>query len=140
MAGFWRIHPLTLTATLIGLASCGRSAIGDGNALTTLPSHTPAIVNDARPTGHASPDLSLRLRIALPLRNQAALDAFVTDIYDPQSAQFQQYLTPDQFAAAYHPDAASVAQVRGALQAAGMEVDEDAHGTMIGANASAAQA
>jgi Pro-kumamolisin, activation domain/Immunoglobulin I-set domain/Carbohydrate binding domain/Viral BACON domain len=45
----------------------------------------------------------LHLSIALPLRNQAELDALLKNIYDPASASYHRYLTPQQFAENFGP-------------------------------------
>ncbi len=45
----------------------------------------------------------LNLAIGLPLRNQAALDKLLAEIYDPASTNYHHYLTPEQFAAQFGP-------------------------------------
>jgi subtilase family serine protease len=47
--------------------------------------------------------LQMRLVIVLPLRNQAALDSFLKDIYDPSSPSYRQFLTVEQFTAMFGP-------------------------------------
>ena len=45
----------------------------------------------------------LDLAISLPLRNQAALDRLLAEIYDPASTNYHHYLTPEQFAERFGP-------------------------------------
>jgi kumamolisin len=45
----------------------------------------------------------MNLDIVLPVRNQAALDQFVADLYDPTSANYHHFLTPQQFTAQFGP-------------------------------------
>lgn len=46
---------------------------------------------------------SMRLVLALPIRNQAALDNFLKEVYDPSSGSYRQFLTVEQFTARFGP-------------------------------------
>lgn len=56
-----------------------------------------------QPTGRLSATQHLNLAIGLPLRNEAALDSLLQQIYDPASPNFRQYLTPEQFTERFGP-------------------------------------
>lgn len=45
----------------------------------------------------------MNLNVVLPVRNQAALDAFVAAVSNPMSPSFHQYMTPAQFTASFGP-------------------------------------
>ena len=45
----------------------------------------------------------MQLAINLPARNEAALDELMSEIYNPSSANYHQYLTPQQFAERFGP-------------------------------------
>lgn len=45
----------------------------------------------------------LDLAISLPLRDQAALDGLLSEIYNPASTNYHHYLTPEQFAERFGP-------------------------------------
>ncbi len=45
----------------------------------------------------------MNLDIVLPVRNQAGLDQFVEDVYNPQSTSYHHFLTPQQFTAKFGP-------------------------------------
>src|SRR6266480_409240 len=57
----------------------------------------------ARSVGRLSPMQTMRLVLVLPLRNQAALEAFLKELYDPSSASYRHYLTVEEFTAKYGP-------------------------------------
>ena len=46
---------------------------------------------------------SMRLVLVLPLRNQAALDNLLHDLYDPSSTSYRQFLTVEEFTAMFGP-------------------------------------
>jgi len=46
---------------------------------------------------------SMRLVLVLPIRNQAALDNFLQEVYDPSSASYRQFLTVEEFTARFGP-------------------------------------
>ena len=45
----------------------------------------------------------LRLSIGLPLRNQEELSNLLKEIYDPRSAQYRKFLTPEEFTEQFGP-------------------------------------
>jgi subtilase family serine protease len=45
----------------------------------------------------------LRLDLVLPLRDQAGLDDFLQDVYDPSSPSYRQFLTVPEFTARFGP-------------------------------------
>jgi len=45
----------------------------------------------------------MRLVLVLPLRNQAALDSLLKELYDPSSPHYRQFLTVEQFTARFGP-------------------------------------
>ena len=57
----------------------------------------------ARQLGRVSSTETMRLVLVLPLRNQAALENFLKDLYDPSSTSYRQYLTVEEFTAKYGP-------------------------------------
>ena len=46
---------------------------------------------------------SMRLVLVLPLRNQAELDNFLKELYDPSSPSYRQFLTVEEFTARFGP-------------------------------------
>jgi uncharacterized repeat protein (TIGR01451 family) len=68
-----------------------------------LHGHVPAAVLRLLPVGRLSSAARLKVAIGLPLRNQEALSALLQDIYDPASANYHRYLTPEQFTEMFGP-------------------------------------
>jgi kumamolisin len=63
-----------------------------------------AVINREAPlVGRMPANQSVDLTFVLPLRNEAGLDAFLADLYDPSSPNFRHYLTVEQFTAKYGP-------------------------------------
>jgi kumamolisin len=62
------------------------------------------VVNGQAPSvGRLPATKSMRIVLALPLRNQAELDNFLKDLYDPSSASYRQFLTVEEFTERFGP-------------------------------------
>jgi subtilase family serine protease len=86
------------------------------------------------------PNQQLNLSIGLQLRNPADLDSLLSAIYNPQSPQYHQYLTPDQFNQLFAPTPDQVQQVVSFLQGQGLTVTSIApNNLLIDATGSVAQ-
>jgi kumamolisin len=57
----------------------------------------------ARPTGNMPSTQILSLDIVLPVRDQAALESFIEEVYNPASSSYRQFLTPQEFTARFGP-------------------------------------
>jgi hypothetical protein len=70
-----------------------------------LRGHVPEAVArlNLQPVGRLPATNRLNLAIGLPLRHTNALSKLLQDIYDPASAQFRHYLTPEQFTEHFGP-------------------------------------
>lgn len=68
-----------------------------------LRGHVPAAVSHLAPVGRLAGSKRLELVIGLPLRNNEALTHLLQELYDPASAHFHQYLTPEQFTELFGP-------------------------------------
>ncbi len=66
--------------------------------------------------------LRLNIAIMLPVRDQAGLDAFLKDLYDPRSPQYHQYLTVGEFADRFGPSPGDYDAVVQFAQSNGMTV------------------
>lgn len=76
-----------------------------------LRGHLPASATNLVSTGRLAASRRLNLAICLPLRNQAELNELLREIYDPTSARYRQYLTPEQFAEMFGPSKEDYAAV-----------------------------
>ncbi len=57
----------------------------------------------AQATGRLPSNQVLQLDLVLQLSDQAGLDSFLKDLYDPTSPSYRQFLTPQQFTARFGP-------------------------------------
>ncbi len=88
--------PLAIVASL---------AAGVCQAQTVLTHQTRKAVQNgkAKMVGHMPANQVMHLVISLPLRNQAELNQFLKDVYDPASPIYRHFLTVDQFTARFGP-------------------------------------
>ena len=98
--GFFRPLALLL-AVMAGFVS--RPAAADERQ--QLAGHVPEAVRrmNLQSAGELPATNRLRLAIGLPLRNREALNVLLHQIYDPASANYHKYLTPEQFAQQFGP-------------------------------------
>lgn len=82
---------------------------------------TPVPVGD-RLIGPASPSTTMSLEVTLQPRDPSALAAEVKAVSSPASPLYRHFITPAEFAQAYGPTAASIAQVTTALEGEGLTV------------------
>lgn len=106
---------LPLQASAIGI-----STSTSGNITRPRVTPDPRIID----LGAAAAGDVKTLTIGLAVRNQAALDTFVSSLADPTSANFRKFITPQQFAASYGQTPAAVAQVVAYLKSKGFVVTE----------------
>jgi hypothetical protein len=92
-------------ATAIAAALFPFSARAQGVGKQLLHGHVPPAVArfHLQPMSRLPATNRLNLAIGLPLRNQAALDKLLSEIYDPASTNYHRYLTPEQFTAQFGP-------------------------------------
>jgi kumamolisin len=92
---------LLTIAALVSVAHI--SSYAQSPALLTR--HVPeATMNgQAQPVGHLPATQTMRLVIALPLRNQGALETFLHNLNDPSSLSFHHFLSVEQFTAKFGP-------------------------------------
>jgi subtilase family serine protease len=79
----------------------------------------PALLNGALDLGPLMPR-PLDITMALPLRDQAGLDALIAAQNTPGNPQYHHYLSPDQFAQRFAPLPATVARVTGWATSSGL--------------------
>ncbi len=83
-------------------------AIGtlDSQAQYVLTHHVRDAVRNgqAKLVGQLPPTQVMTLNIVLPLRDQAALENLLADLYDPPSPSYRRYLTPAEFTTRFGHD------------------------------------
>src|SRR5436190_7950856 len=91
---------MPLVWTLLLLLACVADA-AERQTLKTI--HVPAAVGHLAPIRNLPGDQRLKLAIGLPLRNQDALDELLRQLYNPNSPNYRQWLTPEQFTERFGP-------------------------------------
>ncbi|HEY4953101.1 MAG TPA: protease pro-enzyme activation domain-containing protein, partial [Verrucomicrobiae bacterium] len=84
--------------------------------------HVPAAVARLQAKGVLAATNRLHLAIGLPLRNEAALDDLLGQLYDPASPNYRKYLTPEQFTEQFGPTESDYQKVITFARANGLTV------------------
>jgi len=108
---------------------------------TSLQGNVVPLVKDAHLLGPTDPNQRLQLNISLKLRNEPELNMMLTAIANPNSPDYQHYITADQFKQRYSPMPNQVQQVVAFLQSQGLTIKSiSANNTLIDATCTVAQA
>jgi kumamolisin len=100
-----------------------------------LTAHVPEAHALATPTHRLQAGQVMPLALVLTPQHEAQLDTFLQDLYDPRSPQYGHYLTPEQFAAAFHPAPVQLEALRQTLLEQGYELEPEPHGLLWGVKA-----
>jgi subtilase family serine protease len=94
-----------MSLVLLTIAAIVSAGSIDGQAQSLLTRHVPEVIRNgqARSLGRLPATQVIQLVIVLPLRDQAGLDAFLHDLYDPASSSYRQFLTVPEFTARFGP-------------------------------------
>jgi hypothetical protein len=84
--------------------------------------HVPRAVARSQPIGRLPATNQLRLAIGLPLRDPSGLENLLAQLYDPASANFRQYLTPEEFTARFGPTEQDYQAVKDFAKSNGLRV------------------
>jgi subtilase family serine protease len=91
-----------VAACLLAAMTSSFAGVGD---LKTLVGHVPKLPSGVVAKGPLPDTNKLRLAIGLSLRDEAGLDEFLAQLYDPASTNYQHYLTPEAFTGRFSPTA-----------------------------------
>ncbi len=119
---FIRRLPLVVAAAAVLAVGAARPAHGDQVVRLT---HA-AVRNLALATlaGPVAPAQQLTVGVFLTNPNQAAEDAYVASLYNPASANYQNFLDPDQFQSQFGVPAANLQAVESWLHGQGLQTTE----------------
>jgi kumamolisin len=90
---------LTVVAIVSGAAIVSQAQ----QSLLTRHVRDAVLSKQAPLVGHLPATQSMRLVLVLPHRNQAGLDDFLKEVYDPSSASYRKFLTVEEFTARFGP-------------------------------------
>ena len=106
-------------------------ARGQGEAVLTRHMREEVSSGQAAWVGRLPASQTLRLTIALPLRNESDLDDLLQELYDPQSPSYHQFLSVEDFTERFGPPQADYDALVSFLEASGMTVTGTASNRMI---------
>ena len=143
-----RTYLRKLVTTCVGLAIIVASILSvvfiaraKQNSPFVLTSQSVPLVSRAHMVGPAGAQQQLNLSVGLQLRNQSDLANLLSNLNNPRSSRYHQYLTPQEFAAQFGPTSDQVQQVKNYLQQQGLTVTSVApNGLLIDATSTVAQA
>ncbi|HTU40058.1 MAG TPA: protease pro-enzyme activation domain-containing protein [Candidatus Aquilonibacter sp.] len=126
------LTPLSLGA-LIATFTFFSVVAAQAEGRPTLTPHVPEAVSSgvAPLVGHVPATQRLSLAVSLPLRNEAALDELLQQIYDPQSPNYHKYLSVEEFTTRFGPVAADYAAVVNFARANGLQIIDTAANRMV---------
>lgn len=111
------------------------------NQRVALSGQISPLISHAQLLGTADAQQQLQLSVGLQLRNQQDLQTLLSELYNPHSSMYHQFLTPQQFADEFAPTADQQQQVASYLRSQGLTVTSIApNGLLIDATATVAQA
>jgi subtilase family serine protease len=126
---------LFLAASLVliaaSLLAIRASVHADQNTPTPLNAQVAPLIQHAQLLQATNTNQQLNLSIGLHYNNQAQLDDLLSALYDPQSSEYQKFLTPAQFESLFSPTADQVQQVVTYLQSQGLTVTNIAPNQML---------
>ena len=135
-----RTSRLLLLAALCALAATAAPGSAQARNRWRVPDTAPDWAAPSARAADASNAGKMVFSVWLGWRNQAALQSSLQSLYDPSSATYQHWLTPQQFRAAYSPSDAQVATVRSWLAEQGFSViDAPRNNLFVTASGSTAQ-
>ena len=141
-----RLVLLATTAVVAALALAGGGASGASAPITRTSSATTTLASAVVPNLATYVDLGAiastrQLNIVIPLaHDDSAIAAYESSLYNPSSANYHQWLTPDQFQAKFDAPASNVATVRGFATRYGLQLyNPSALGDLTLVRGSAAQ-
>jgi len=89
----------------IGAIAAAANLLCHAQSLPPLTHHVRDAVlkGEAKPAGRLPATQTMRIVFVLPHRNQAGLDSFLKELYDPSSASYRQFLTVEEFTERFGP-------------------------------------
>src|SRR6202022_4196250 len=118
-----RTYLRKLLTTCVGLAIIVASILSvvfiakeKQNSPFVLTNQSVPLVSRAHMVGPADAQQQLNLSVGLQLRNRSDLTNLLSDLNNPRSSRYHQYLTPQEFAAQFGPTADQVQQAKNFLQ------------------------
>ncbi len=113
---------LRLGALAVVLICSGAEARGPIPSLTPLPIKVPASVQNSVLVGHTPASQILHVSVYMPFPNKSAVQTFVDSVSNPSSANYRNFVTPEQFGERFGQSPANVQQMVTFLQGQGFKI------------------
>ncbi len=113
-----------ISAGFIFAAAAFSGALGATSADQVISNNVPRFVKAAKLVGPTDSTKTIDVMIWLKVRNQAALDKLVDDLYDPESSKYHQWIKPAEFASMFAPASQDRATVERFFSSNGLSVVE----------------
>jgi kumamolisin len=116
------LNPTTLPTSSVDAVLASQNiglykAVAGSDALQKLVGHVPPLTQVSEQGARLASEQTMTLSFALPYSNESELRQLIADQADAHSENYRKYLTPEQFAARFHPSAAQVEQTNAFLRA-----------------------
>ena len=98
------------------------SIAGQAQGLLTRHTREVTLNGQAPSVGRLPATKIMQLDVVLPIRDQAGLDKFLSEVYDPSSPVFHHFLTPTEFTQRFGPTQADYDTVVTFLKSNGFEI------------------
>ncbi|GCE17618.1 S53 family peptidase [Dictyobacter kobayashii] len=131
-----------VAAVVLGAAIAGVSIMAHAQSDQRVPmvGQTVPLLKQAKKVGEVNAGQTLNLSIGLRLQNEDVLLQLLQNVYNPHSAQYHHFLTPQQFADQFSPTLEQRQQVVDYLHNQSLAVDGVAsNGLLVNAHGTAAQ-
>ena len=124
-----RISTLVLDAVV--LVSLSVVCLAQSETLMTRQTRDEVTSHVAPLVGHLSADQEMELTFVLQHRNQAELDQFLNDLYDPSNPSYRHFLTVEQFTEKFGPSREDYESVKAWAKQNGFQVKATSRNRMI---------
>src|SRR5690242_17383470 len=120
---------LCASITFVASAGGGRTRGASVKQISQVPGvkkrigEIPAKAKTAPFLGYLAPSERIRMLLSFQLNDEAGLQQVISDLYNPDSAQYHQWLTPEQFGERFGRTNDEIDWVVKWLQQQGMDVD-----------------
>lgn len=88
----------------------------------TLSGNTPAIVHDSQLVSHANPEKTIEIVVGLKLHDEGELDALIARQQDPDSPDYLQFLSREEFNRRFAPSQSDADEVQRYLTSQGLQI------------------
>ena len=103
-----------------------------GGSYSKVPAQLPTILQQAQLLGMLKPNTPMSVQMVLPLSNVVGLSNLLTELYNPFSPSYHQFLSLTQFTQFFGPSQAELSALTGYMRSNGLQVQvEDASTTNL---------